>query len=137
MEKSTFVRLVAEQLRCDLQRADALSVVVLRELRDRLTPNEAADVASQLPSGLRTAWQEDERPDRNVRRIHRNEFVGRVRQRAVLPDDTEAERAVRVVFAVLQKALGSPNGTEGEAWDVFAQLPKDLKSLWLEASRGT
>ena len=25
--------------------------------------------------------------------------------------------------------------TEGEAWDVYSQLPKDLKRLWIEASR--
>jgi uncharacterized protein (DUF2267 family) len=70
-----------------------------------------------------------------VRRTHRNEFIGRVRQRAVLTDDREAERAVRVVFSALQYALCSPHGTEGEAWHIFAQLPKDMKSLWLEASR--
>jgi uncharacterized protein (DUF2267 family) len=135
MERSTFLRLVAKRLRCDERRADALTVVVLQELRDRLTAKEAADVASQLPAALRTAWQEDEHPGRSVRRIHRDEFVGRVRKRAVLPDDSEAERAVRAVFAVLQAALGSPHGTEGEAWDIFAQLPKDLKTLWLDASR--
>jgi uncharacterized protein (DUF2267 family) len=135
MEKSTFVRMVADRLQCDPQRADGVTTVVLRELRDRLTPKEAADVASQLPPALRAVWQEGELPSRNVSGIHRNEFVGRVRQRAVLPDDNEAERAVRVVFGVLQIALGSPHGTEGEAWHVFAQLPKDLKALWLEASK--
>jgi uncharacterized protein (DUF2267 family) len=51
-----------------------------------------------------------------------------------LPDDGEARRAVRVVFAVLQRLLGSRHGVEGEAWDVFSQLPKDLKKLWLTAA---
>jgi uncharacterized protein (DUF2267 family) len=135
MERSTFLRLVTERLGCDERRADAVTVVVLQELRDRLTEKEAADVASQLPAELRATWQENEHHGRNVRRIHRDEFIGRVRKRAVLPDDAEAERAVRAVFAVLQTALGSAHGTEGEAWDVFAQLPKDLKTLWLDASR--
>ena len=36
--------------------------------------------------------------------------------------------------ACLQRALGSPTGREGEAWDVLSQLPKDLKGLWLDAS---
>lgn len=137
MDGSTFLRMVADRLRCDERRADALITVVFQELRGRLTPKEAADVASQLPKPLKERWLENEDPRRTVHRIHRNEFVGRIRQRAVLPDEAEAERAIRAVFAVLQHALGSPHGTEGEAWDVFAQLPKDLKSLWLEASRET
>jgi uncharacterized protein (DUF2267 family) len=52
----------------------------------------------------------------------------------VLPDDAEAERAVRAVFGALQRLLGSRTGREGEAWDVFSQLPKDLKQLWLDAA---
>ena len=66
--------------------------------------------------------------------VDRDEFVGRVRQRAVLPDDGEAMRAVRVVFATLQHALGSPDGRTGEAGDVASQLPKRLKQLWLDAA---
>ncbi len=57
-----------------------------------------------------------------------------MRQRAVLPDDAEAERAVKAVFAALQRLLGSRTGLEGEAWDIFSQLPKDLKQLWVEAA---
>ena len=135
MDHPTFLGMVADRLRCDRRRADALTTIVFQELRGRLTPKEAADVASQLPGPLKASWLENEQPGRTVDRVHRNEFIGRVRQRAVLPDDLEAERAVRAVFAVLQCALGSPHGTEGEAWDIFAQLPKDLKSLWLDASR--
>jgi hypothetical protein len=38
------------------------------------------------------------------------------------------------VFKVLQVLLQSPTGQEGEAWDVFSQLPKDLKRMWLAAA---
>jgi uncharacterized protein (DUF2267 family) len=58
-----------------------------------------------------------------------------VRNRAVLPDDSEALRAVKAVFATLQHLLGSPTGKEGEAWDIYSQLPKDLKTLWEDAGR--
>jgi hypothetical protein len=51
-----------------------------------------------------------------------------------LPDDGEAERAVKAVFGTLQRLLGSPTGKEGEAWDVFSVLPKDLKMLWLSSA---
>jgi uncharacterized protein (DUF2267 family) len=135
MNRSNFLQMVADRLRCDERRADALTAVVFQELRTRLTPKEVADVASQLPGPLKSSWLENEEPSRPVRRVHRNEFIGRVRQRAALADDSEAERAVRAVFGALQYALGSPHGTEGEAWHIFAQLPKDMKDLWLQASR--
>lgn len=134
MNDTTFIREVAERLGCDPPRAEALTFVVFHELRDRLTAKEAADVAAQLPTGLRRLWRESERDARGAEKIHEQEFVGRVRYLAALPDDREAERAVCAVFAVLQRLLGSPTGMEGEAWDVFSVLPKDLKMLWLAAA---
>jgi uncharacterized protein (DUF2267 family) len=133
MDKFTFIRQVAQRLHCDERRAEGITFAVFQELRDRLTPAEAADVAAQLPTALKHLWQEEEQPDRQVKRTHVAEFVGRIRQRAALPDGPEAERAVKAVFGVLQALLGSPTGKEGEAWDVFSQLPKDLKMLWLAA----
>jgi uncharacterized protein (DUF2267 family) len=133
MQAKQFAREVAETLRCDERRADAVTFAVFQELRDRLTPSEAADVAAQLPRALRALWEEGENPHRLVSGVHRQEFLGRVRQRAALPDDIEAQRAVVAVFGALQRQLGSPSGQEGEAWDIFSQLPKDLKTLWLAA----
>jgi len=133
MDDRTFIHQVAARLACDERRAEGLTVAVFRTLRDRLTAKEAADVAWQLPEGLKRLWRLEDREDRPVEKIHRHEFVGRVRQFAGLPDDEEAERAVRAVFAVLQRLLGSATGLEGEAWDVFSVLPKDLKMLWLSA----
>ncbi|MBX3026742.1 DUF2267 domain-containing protein [bacterium] len=135
MNDRAFFREVAARLRCDERRAEAITYVVFQELRARITPKEASNVAAQLPTGLKKLWLENERDDRPVERLHLPEFIGRVRQHAALPDDAEAQRGTRAVFAVLQHLLGSPSGTEGEAWDVFSQLPKDLKRLWLDASR--
>lgn len=134
MDERTFIRQVAERLRCDAARAEGITFAVFQELRNRLTPREAAHVAAQLPAGLKRLWRERECPDRSVTRLHQAEFIGRVRKWAELPEDVEAERAVRAVFGVLQVLLGSPTGKEGEAWDVFSQLPKDLKMLWLAAA---
>jgi len=106
---------------------------VFQELRDRITSKESQDVAAQLPTELKTMWLEGERAQRSVRRTHGPEFIGDIRRLAALPDDAEAERAVTAVFATLQDALGSPTGMQGEAWDVFSQLPKDLKVLWLRS----
>ena len=131
--KPSLVREVAERLGCEHRQAEGMAFAVLQELRDRLTPKEAADVAAQLPAALKPFWLEQERPDRRVRRIHKEEFIGRVRRRAGLESDAQAEKAVRVVFRALQRLLGSATGKEGEAWDIFSQLPRDLKTLWLEA----
>jgi uncharacterized protein (DUF2267 family) len=137
MDDSTFIREVAERLGCDHRVARTTIAAVFRTLRDRLTPKEADDVASNLPAALKSLWQEQERPGRAVERIHAREFLGRVRQSAGLLDDAAAGRAVRAVFHELQKLLGSPHGCEGEAWDVFSQLPKDLKQFWLAAGRAS
>jgi uncharacterized protein (DUF2267 family) len=132
MDDRTFFREVAAALGCDERRAEGITFVVFNELRDRLSFEERHDVAAQLSTGLKRLWAVGDvgRPPNDV---HRDEFVGRVRHRGVLPDDAEAERAVRAVFASLQRALGSTTGREGEAWDVLSQLPKDLKGLWVDA----
>jgi uncharacterized protein (DUF2267 family) len=133
MDKRTFIREVAGRLGCDERRAVGITFVVLQELRNRLTPAEVRDIAAQLPRELRHWWQEHDHPERRVAQTHREEFLGRVRRWAALADERETERAVRAVFAVLQRLLGSPTGMEGEAWNIFSQLPLDLKSLWVTA----
>ncbi len=120
-------------LGCDERRAEGVTFAVFGELRDRISPEERRDVLAQLPTALKRLWAPGDRDDRPANRVHREEFIGRVRQRAALPDDAEAERAVRAVFAALKRLLGSPSGRKGEAWDVYSQLPKDLKQLWLDA----
>ena len=135
MNERRFYREVAEALRCDEQRAASIVFVVFQELRARITPKESADVAAQLPGGLKKLWLENETSAREVRRTHLTDFLGRVRQHGALPDDVEAERGTRAVFGALQALLGSATGIEGEAWDIFSQLPKDLKMLWLESAK--
>ena len=51
MKDKTFVRDVADHFGCDDRRAEMLIFAVFQELRDRLTPAEAADVAALNLSG--------------------------------------------------------------------------------------
>lgn len=135
MDERAFIAGVAHRLHCDPRHAESLTFVILQELRDRLTPHEAADVAAQLPPGLKLLWTENDSPDRPVMRVGRREFVRRVRRWAALGDDREAESAVKAVFAVLQTLLGRPLGLGEETRHVFTTLPRDMKTLWLAASR--
>ena len=134
MTTEAFLQAVARRLACDERRAESVTFVVFQELRDRLTPAERRDAVAQLPLALKRLWGV-RRDDRPPSRVHRSEFIGRVRQRCVLPDDDEALRAVLVVFRTLQRALSSSTGREGEAGDILSQLPKDLKTLWVDAGR--
>jgi uncharacterized protein (DUF2267 family) len=43
MDKKTFFRRVAGRMRCDERWAESLTFAVFQELRDRLTPGEAAE----------------------------------------------------------------------------------------------
>jgi uncharacterized protein (DUF2267 family) len=134
MNERSFVREVAERALCDERRAEILIFAVFQELRDRLTPKEAADVAAQLPTSLKMLWTSFDRLERKVRRLHEGQFLSEVARMAGLESETGAEeQAVSAVFAVLQEALGSPTGTEGQAGHVYSQLPTDLKRLWRRA----
>jgi uncharacterized protein (DUF2267 family) len=60
--------------------------------------------------------------------MNREQFCARVRAEAGLASRPAAREPARAVFAVLQAQI-SP----GEADDVLAQLPADLKEVWAEA----
>lgn len=104
------------------------AAAVLRALRDRLTPEEADQVAAQLPRELKSVWEEGDVLGRRPVRMHRKEFYGRVKAEAGLASIREARWITVAVFSALKAQL-SP----GEAEDVWAQLPKDLKEVWQEA----
>jgi uncharacterized protein (DUF2267 family) len=99
-----------------------------------LTAEEAADAAAQLPTSLKMLWLSFDYRGRGVRRVDGYEFLEEVQRMVGLEDLRDAEAAVVCVFRVLQEALSSPTGLEGEARHVFSQLPSDLKDLWLAAA---
>ena len=104
------------------------TAAVLRALRDRLTPEEAAQAAAQLPRELKTLWASGRPALRQPMKLHRREFLERVRVDAGLKSLGQAEMVTDAVFAALKEQL-SP----GEASDIAAQLPRDLKAQWARA----
>jgi uncharacterized protein (DUF2267 family) len=129
MTIQTFYRTVSktghQDNRALVKRATA---AVLHALRDRLTRDEANQLSAQLPLELKEVWAEGDEPEREPVKMNLEEFCERVRGEARLPSAREARWMVLAVFAALKEQI-SP----GEARDVMAQLPQDLKELWDEA----
>jgi uncharacterized protein (DUF2267 family) len=106
---------------------EALSVlrVVLHQLRDRLTPEEAVELGAQLPIVIRGLYYESWRPSRTPERIRsRQAFLDEVTLK-LLPRRHQPERAVRDVFALV-----AHHCDPGEIAQVIDQLPADIKTLW-------
>jgi uncharacterized protein (DUF2267 family) len=109
----------------DRQYAYRVLRAVLHTLRDRLTPDEAADLAAQLPTLIRGIYYEDWRPSRTPLDIHDvSGFLGQVAIRGQLAGETEASHAVSAVAHVLQHHVSA-----GEIDDVQAVLPERLRPL--------
>jgi uncharacterized protein (DUF2267 family) len=101
---------------------------VLQALRDRLTREEGEQLLAQLPLPLKRLWEVDEDVAARPVKMHRDEFFDRVQAAAGLRSRREARWMTLAVFGALKEQL-SP----GEAGDVLAQLPRDLKEVWVEA----
>jgi uncharacterized protein (DUF2267 family) len=108
--------------------AKRVIAAVFHALRDRLTPEEADQVVAQLPRELKDIWLDGEAAERQPVKMGRQEFYARVDREAGLTTTAQARWNTLAVFAALKEQL-----TPGEAEDVMAQLPKDLKEDWTEA----
>jgi uncharacterized protein (DUF2267 family) len=130
MSTQSFYRMVMDRSeKANLDAAKQATAAVFHTLRDRLTPDEADQVVDQLPQELKAVWEEGDELERSPVKMHRDQFLGRVRREAGLESIEEAQAATLAVFAALKRHI-SP----GEAGDVGDQLPKDLKEMWAEAA---
>ena len=110
------------------ERAKRATAAVFHALRDRLTAGESDQVVAQLPAGLKEVWRAGEKAERRPAKLHRAEFFERVKAERGAESTQEVRWVTLAEFAALKEQL-SP----GEAEDVLAQLPKDLKEVWAEA----
>ena len=105
---------------------------VLHALRDRLTVNEAVELGAQLPMLVRGFYYEGWRPvGKPVKERTREEFLGHVSDE--LPPRLEVDPAVvtEAVFRLLDRRV-----SDGEVEDVKGILPKAVRELWPEYSKG-
>ena len=107
-------------------RSYRLLKAVLHALRDWLRPEEAADLAAQLPTLLRGAYYEQWRPGA-VPVKHRSKADFLVRVEDAFKADPLAQPS-REVMAVLE--LLSSKITAGEIDDVRRALPEDVRNMW-------
>lgn len=108
----------------DEQRAFRVMRAVLQALRDRLTVEEAAQFAAQLPMLLQGVYYHGWTPTGKPLKIRsRQEFLDRVAEGLMREHDPE--EACRTVFRVLEDRM-----TGGEIEDVKRILPQSIRDLW-------
>lgn len=108
------------------QRAYLALRAVLHALRDRLTPEESADLAAQLPMLVRGFYYEGWRPGGKPVKVHtKAQFFAHVERifPELLPGDVEL--VVRAVFKVRSRRVAG-----GEIDDIRNSLSAQLRELW-------
>lgn len=101
---------------------------VLQALRDRLTIEEAAHLAAQLPLMIRGAFYEGWDPARNPAREVKSEedFVHTVAEKTTGAESTfNVPKGIRAVFQLLDRKISA-----GEIEDVKGSMPAKLQRLW-------
>lgn len=108
----------------DEQRAFRVLRAVLQTLRDRLTIEEAAQFAAQLPMLLQGVYYHGWTPTGKPLKIRsRQEFLDKVAEGLLREHDPE--EACRAVFRVLEDRMPG-----GEIEDVKRILPEPIRDLW-------
>src|SRR4051794_30001271 len=108
----------AAELGTDERTAWRVLSAYLQTLRDRLTIDEAAQLAAQLPHLLRGVFYEGFDPGHHPEKIRdRDVFLARLAERAQLADIEAAAAAAAAVTRVLRGHISA-----GELDDVLAQL---------------
>jgi uncharacterized protein (DUF2267 family) len=107
-------------------RDDAYDVLrgFLHTLRDRLTIDEAADLAAQLPMLIRGLYYEGWDPSRVPIKMKAVEFLESFAARSGYALDVTSEVAVKAANRVLWRHISG-----GEALDVWNSLPEDVQAL--------
>ena len=108
----------------DEEQACFVTRAVLHSLRDRLTVNETANFAAQLPMLLQGLYYHGWTPTNKPEKIRsKDEFLSMVSEN--LMGRYAPEEAAKAVFNIVEKRM-----TSGEVEDVKSNLPAEIKQLW-------
>ena len=94
---------------------------VLHALRDRLTVEETAQLAAQLPLLVRGIYYAEWDPSKVPMKLNREEFLQRIRNEFPYDIEGDLEQLERTVLQTLRRHI-----TDGEWDDIKAAMPKDL-----------
>jgi uncharacterized protein (DUF2267 family) len=110
----------------DKHRAYLALRVTLHALRDRLTVEEVAQFAAQLPMLIRGFYYEGWDPTgKPLKERHREQFLAHIDQQFKGDESIDPEQIARAVFALLANRI-----SEGEIEDVQHVLPSKIRELW-------
>lgn len=119
---------IAEEIGPDRQRAWHALGAVLQALRDRLSLDESAHLAAQLPLLIRGLYYDQWRPSEQPALTRKREaFLERVEARLGGIGPMNSENAVRAVFKTLERHVA-----EGEIDKLIQTLPAQIRDLWPE-----
>ena len=129
-----FLRDLAQELGDPEDRARAGRVLrsVLRAFRNRLTHEESMHLLAQLPMCIKALYVDGWKLSRSPQKIkHVDEFIKEVmkqdarRAQKDFENEEDAAEAIRAVFRVIKRHV-----SDGEAQDIEAELPRQLKAFW-------
>jgi uncharacterized protein (DUF2267 family) len=110
----------------DKQKSYLALRATLHVLRDRLTIEEVAQLAAQLPMLVRGFYYEGWDPTGKPEKIRDEpEFLARIADKLRDAESVDAEQVARAVFTLLATKV-----SEGEIKDVRLVLPSALRGLW-------
>ena len=108
----------------DQEQAFEVTRAVLHTLRDRLTVEEAADFAAQLPMLLQGLYYHEWAPrDKPIKIRSKDEFLSIIADR--LMSRYPPAEATDAVFKVIEERMST-----GEIKDVKSILPAKIRDLW-------
>jgi uncharacterized protein (DUF2267 family) len=123
---NTWLKEIGDQIGPDRHRCYQALRAVLFTLRDRLTPDESAHLAAQLPMLVRGIYYEGYQPAGKPNRIRsRDEFLQTIGGHLEHTRPLGADQAARAVFKVLDHYLDP-----GEMAEVKQSLPQDIRTLF-------
>ena len=98
---------------------------VMHAIRDRLTVDETAQLAAQLPELIRGIYYEGWDPSRTPASYHDSKpFLDRIAAEASLAGDSEASYAAQAVMDVMRHHVSS-----GELEQVLGMLPPKVRAV--------
>ena len=109
----------------DRQAAYRVLRAYLHAVRDRLTVNEAAQLAAKLPELIRGIYYEDWVPAKTPLKYRTvDEFLDRVADEAKLSGETDASYACSAAARVMRRHISA-----GEMDDIVAIFPEEMRPV--------